>query len=305
MQIANLRTHIYIYMKKILILSAIALSLTLTGCDIAKKIGIGNDGNATKNVVTSTADKQTNAAIASKNSSAQTTVDISGEWTIIGVNNKEINSEDDMPYVTFVPAEHRFYASNGCNILNGDYTLNGSSISFSQVLATQKICSDLNYDGDITRIFAGDQSFTVQLKVQDETTFLYFIDSKGSTVITLSRQNLSWLNGQWDVVSVSGSNADPADANIFLDIPSLRVHGNTGCNYFNGTIHVDPLKAGSISFSGMGVTRMACPDQDFERAMLVALEQVTDVKHVDGKALLTDDNGNTLITLKPAVQKGE
>lgn len=286
-------------MKNIIIMSALAFALT--GCqavsNIGKKIGIGDD--APKAEVTTKTTATTDAKVVSEN------VDISGEWTIIGVNDKEINQDDNMPYVTFVPSEKRFYASNGCNILNGDYTLNGTTISFSHVLATQKYCPDVNYDSEINHVLADGNALTVQIKTQSQATFLYLIDANGRTLISMSRQNLSWLNGQWEVVTINGHTADRSEANIFFDVASQKVHGNTGCNYFNGTLHIDPLEAGNISFSGMGVTRMACPDQDFERAMLVALEEVSKVEHKNGLAVLCDANGNQLLTLKPAVEKGE
>lgn len=286
-------------MKNIIIMSA--LSLALTGCqtvsNLGKKIGIGDD--APKAEVTTKTPTSAATQVQTEN------VDISGEWTIIGVNDKEINQDEEMPYVTFVPGEKRFYASNGCNILNGDYILSGSTISFSHVLATQKYCPGVNYDSEINSVLADGNSLTVQVKAQNQATFLYLIDANGRTLISMSRQNLSWLNGQWDVVTINGHTADRAEANIFFDIASLKVHGNTGCNYFNGTLHVDPLEAGNISFSGMGVTRMACPDQDFERAMLVALEEVTKVEQKNGLAVLCDANGNQLLTLKPAIEKGE
>lgn len=277
--------------------------LALTSCDVAnnlsKKIGIGKEADAKPAIVT------TQPVVNETPAQAAIADDLNGEWTIIGVNDKEIQQDENMPYITFVNNEHRFYSSNGCNILNGNFTVKGDQITFAQVLATQKYCAEINYDSEINRVFADGNTVTAQVKAKGENTYLYLIDASGRTLMTLSRHNLGWLNGQWEVASLQGHIVDRSEANMFFDIASLRVHGNTGCNYFNGNLHIDPLQPGSINFSGMGVTRMACPDQDFERTMLVALEEVTSVQHKDGLAVLKDANDQTLITLKRAVEKGE
>jgi len=85
----------------------------------------------------------------------------------------------------------------------------------------------------------------------------------------------------------------------FLDIAELKIHGNTGCNYFNGEIYIYPNKANAIDFSKMGVTRMACPKTAQETAMLVALEQTqTVVKSDKGHAILLDSTGKEVMKLK-------
>ncbi len=45
-----------------------------------------------------------------------------GEWTVASVGEIKIETEENVPYVNFAP-DGRFYASDGCNVINGDYVL--------------------------------------------------------------------------------------------------------------------------------------------------------------------------------------
>ena len=111
---------------------------------------------------------------------------------------------------------------------------------------------------------------------------------------------MEFLNGNWQVTSIAGKETDDPECNIFIDIRSLKVHGNTGCNYFNGEIYIDPARANAIDFSKMALTRMACPNSARETAMMVALEQAATA--IAGKnsrtVLLLDEKGQQVMTLK-------
>ncbi len=119
-------------------------------------------------------------------------------------------------------------------------------------------------------------------------------------MMTLRRHNMEFLNGNWRVTAIDGRAIDDEEANIFIDIAELKVHGNTGCNYFNGDLYIDPQRSNAIDFSDMGVTRMACPKGDQERQMLVALEETKTAIAGDREdtVLLLDKAGKAVLTLK-------
>lgn len=225
---------------------------------------------------------------------------LAGEWAITAVSSTIISVDEDVPYMNFVPAENSFYGSNGCNVLNGSYTLNGDKLTFGPTLSTMKYCEGLNFDNAINNVVKEGATVHINIKKIGNQTYLYINDNAGKSLMTLVRHNMQFLNGNWQVTSINNKEIDDEEANIFFDIASLKLHGNTGCNYFNGNILIDPAVPNSISFSGMGVTRMACPNGDQERMMLVALEETataTAGRNTD-TAILKDANGKTLMTLK-------
>ena len=223
-----------------------------------------------------------------------------GEWRVTGVGKINITAEEDVPYVHFGP-DGRFYASDGCNIINGNYVLRSDgSMGFSGVLSTMKYCPDVEYSALIASMFNDEARPTVDCRRIGQDTYLYFKDKSGNTMMTLRRHNREFLNGNWRVTAIDGRAIDDEEANIFIDIAELKVHGNTGCNYFNGDLYIDPQRSNAIDFSDMGVTRMACPKGDQERQMLVALEETKTAIAGDREdtVLLLDKAGKAVLTLK-------
>ncbi|MDO5394496.1 MAG: META domain-containing protein [Bacteroidales bacterium] len=225
--------------------------------------------------------------------------DIAGEWSITQVGDIKVTGDEDLPYLTFVPGEGRFYSSNGCNVLNGAYALEGNVLKFRNVAATMKLCHDAPYEAAINKVLADGKDVRVFVKRIGQESYMYLNSHSGKSLMTLVRHNLQFLNGQWRVSAINGKAINDDEANVFIDIPSLKIHGNTGCNYFNGEILVSPDVPNSISFSGMGVTRMACPKGDQERLMLVALEETVSAVAVnDDTVAFANSDGAQVLTLK-------
>ena len=221
-----------------------------------------------------------------------------GEWTVASVGEIKIETEENVPYVNFAP-DGRFYASDGCNVINGDYVLRTDGfLSFANVLSTMKYCHDMEYSTLISNIF-GEKRYSVDFRRIGQDSYLYIQSSAGKTLMTLRRHNMEFLNGNWRVTAIDGQPIDDEEANVFIDIAELKIHGNTGCNYYNGAIYTDPARTNAIDFSDMGVTRMACHKAEQEQKMLVALEETrTAIAGNDDTVLLMNKSGREVLTLK-------
>lgn len=223
---------------------------------------------------------------------------LAGEWTIVGVGKTSITDREEMPYITF--DDGKIYASNGCNVLNGGYALNNGRLSFSKMASTMRYCPDVPFEHDINVVIADGTSYPVRIERVGHESYLYLLDGAGRKLMTARRHNMGFLNGQWLVTSIDGNPVDDEECNIFFDIAEGKVHGNTGCNYFNGNIYINSDRSNALELSNMGVTRMACPKTAQETAMLVALEQTASaIQGSDRQVMLLDKNGKKLITLKP------
>lgn len=223
---------------------------------------------------------------------------ILGEWTVESVGTLTIPVSDEMPYITFGD-NGKFYSSNGCNVLNGNYGLSGDKIKFSNVLSTMRYCSGLDYDIRINGIITASKSVSIKIKRIGQDSYLYFLSGSGNVEMTCRRHNMEFLNGLWQIASLNGEKLDNEDINIFFDVNELKIHGNTGCNFFNGEIYIDPSRSNSIDLSNMGVTRMACPNAATENALLLALEQVTTaLNNRSGEVILLDSSNKEIITLR-------
>lgn len=231
---------------------------------------------------------------------------LAGQWDIVKAGNNMIDRDEDMPYITFEPAKARFYANNGCNTLNGTYVISGDGIEFFGVLSTMRYCADVPFEADINSVIRDNAPVKVTISTAGSETLANFIGGNGKSLMTIRRGNLDFLNGHWDVVSIAGVEKLEAPADIFFDLSEKKLHGNTGCNYFNGTIYMDHRRSNAIDFSNMGVTRMACPFTSQETSMLVALEKTASVISGSHDAvMLLDEDGNELMTLRRAADENE
>lgn len=225
---------------------------------------------------------------------------LAGEWVITEVGDTKIDREENYPYVHFVPAENSFYASNGCNVLNGIFTLEGSDrITFHNVLSTMRYCADTPFDTSINAVLADENTLRYVTDTKNGEKLLYLEDKEGKRLMTLHRPGLDFINGNWTVTEIDGKATDTEDVTIFFDIDERRVHGNTGCNSFNGDIFVDPQNPGKLSLTNMAVTMRMCPNIALQSSFLIALEQSVGAKaHGKNTVYLTDAEGKKLIKLE-------
>jgi len=239
-----------------------------------------------------------NQSALSGSSMSQLAGKLNGEWVIVEAGKYKISRDDDMPYINFSESDGKFYANNGCNIVNGNFLFNGADkVTFSNIISTRKYCPDVKFDNAINAVLADGNSVTARIEAKGNETYLYLANNAGKSVMTLRKHNLEALNGQWMFSTLEGKKVEVDGVNIFFDIPEQKVHGNTGCNYFNGTITIDSHKPNSISFSQMAVTMRMCENSDTERQMLVALEE-TSTYSVSGKTLrLFNSKGHEVATL--------
>lgn len=227
---------------------------------------------------------------------------VQGEWIIVSAGQYKISQDDEMPYLNFSVSDGKFYSSNGCNVLNGTFVFSGvSDITFQNVLSTMKYCPDIKYEQAINAVIKDGNTVTTEFENIGNETFLYLLGKNKYKLMTLRRHNMERLSGQWEVIQVDNQNIDNPNINIFLDIPALTIHGNTGCNFFNGNIYIDADTPNSISFSQMAATMKACPDSEIEMAMLVALEQTHSYSLSGGEVIhFLDQKGKRVMTLRRA-----
>lgn len=203
---------------------------------------------------------------------------LKGDWAIETVNGKPAIGEK-APFIRFSPSEKMIYGNNGCNVINGQYIYNpaDSTITFSNIASTMMLCNkegltdyEINAALDVTRSY--------RWEIKNDDYYLYFLDSAKQTVMTLMHQNFQFLNGTWAVSAIDGKTIDEPDMKLVIDVDEGKIHGNTGCNILNGSMEIDMDKANSISFSGIATTRMACPPDSHQTALLVALEDASSAK---------------------------
>lgn len=95
------------------------------------------------------------------------------------------------------------------------------------------------------------------------------------------------MTGEADAFTLNFSNAD------------TMIYGRTNCNRFFGRYQ---KQGETLRFENMGMTRMACPDMQYEDAFVKMLEEVNGFK-IKGDQLMLLNEKKTLATF--AAQTGE
>ena len=223
---------------------------------------------------------------------------VKGDWAIETVMGKEAIGEK-APFIKFVPSEKRIYGNNGCNVINGSYTCNpnDSTLSFSDIATTMMMCNMEGLtDYEINTALGATKFY--RWRVEGTDYHLTLFNENGVPVMTLMHQNFEFLNGTWRVTKIHDTEVNVEGMKLVIDIDEEKLHGNTGCNVINGAIEVDMDRPNSISFSSIGITRMACPDSQYETSLIVALEEVSTARPVSvSEVILYDPAHKPVLTL--------
>lgn len=130
---------------------------------------------------------------------------------------------------------------------------------------------------------------------------LYIIPAAMMLLSSCASQKSAYsVGGEWNVVSLNGESITPSDETPFLGFDQAKGHiyGFTGCNRLTGSINLKKMANGKPDFSQMGMTRMMCPDNKYERPFMDALSRVKTSEIKGNEMLLKDAQGKVIITLK-------
>lgn len=262
------------------------------------KRGKRHKTDATNNTTNSAAPETNSPRVFTAADSTAVARQLAGEWFFDNVAGIKVTGENNRPFLTFDENIPRFYASNGCSYFNGAYNITGhNTISFDGIISTANYCGDIKWADYISALWNVATHMYITRKGTEE--YLDLRDTKDRSLAVLRRHQLTLLNGMWSVARIENRDIKEDCPVLVIDLPEKTVHGNTGCNLFNGTIYQNPDADSSVQFQNMAVTKMDCPGLAVETAFLVALEQVEKVTTVnDDTAVLADADGQPMLTLR-------
>lgn len=216
-----------------------------------------------------------------------------GEWTITDVEGrKAITQERPYIYLDFMGG-NKFYGCNGCNAINGSFSLQDQSVTFADMISTSQQCHSATSERSVMRALADARTY-----VLTERFNIYYLDLKnasGKTVMKLRRQNLDFLNGAWVVKEMGGSNVKSKNLRLVIDIPMLTVTALTKCNIINGIVHIDPRKEQDVQFEDLKSAHQGCDGIDDETQLLINLEEVTTCKRINDHEMGLMDHSGTIV----------
>ena len=225
---------------------------------------------------------------------------VKGDWAIETVYGKKTVGEE-VPFLKFSPEEKKVYGNNGCNVINAGYAYNpnDSTIQFDHLASTMRLCAKEGLtDYEINTALGSTKYYSWNIGENGSDYYLTFYDETRREVMVLMHQNFEFLNGTWKVTKIGDQPVNVERMKIVIDVDEAKLHGNAGCNTFNGVMEIDMEHPNSISFNSIAITRMMCPDMQYETAFIVALEEVSSARPVSGQeVVLCDDQQKPVLTL--------
>lgn len=274
--------------------ATIIATMALTGC------------NATKTTAVSAGTQSATQSVQQMKRS-EVIQNITGDWGIMEIEGQTITdvTPETYPYLTLSPNELNpdstvdFCAFNGCNIINGTFSLNGNAVQKAgEYASTMRMCPDAKYE--MAMATALEQMKRIKLERLNNEWFMYLQNGDGQNLMILRKHNLNFLAGAWRITRINDTKV-PKSAGIqmVVDLANYKIHGNAGCNVLNGTLSVNMEVENGVRFSNLGTTRMTCPDIDLEQQFLQALSETAIATPSDNNksAVLSNAQGTTLIEM--------
>lgn len=217
------------------------------------------------------------AAIATSCSSVRTmpVADLSGEWSISKIENKEITVPVDIeqPYLAFDVVNNHMFGSIGCNTVMGAfYASEDGKIDLSGMGVTRMMCPDMTLEDQILSALSKVTDFGI-----DDDGNLILLDEYQHKMVTLTKRTDSispaTLQGSWkvDMLGNLDLNTDTEEDYTIEFTPDGIFSMTTGCNNVGGSYsgqYVD------ITFGQLRSTRMACPDMSVEQEAQTVLPSI-------------------------------
>lgn len=202
-----------------------------------------------------------------------------GTWIIKTAGRHEVVGDEPVE-LTFNLTNNRIYGNDGCNVINGIFTLGDeNALQFGSLISTTKACRPQVTDRAVLRAIDRTRSYK---RTDDRDLSIKLCDRRGRTVMKLVKRMTYRLNGPWKVTAINDTLITDKQPTIVIDIPEAKLSGFANCNRIFAHIVLNDTPYG-ITFTQVAATRKTCPETETEIKFLAALEKVRGF-------YLTDDN---------------
>ena len=195
--------------------------------------------------------------------------------------------------------------SDGCNVYNAAYQVDGNNISITPGVSTIMACVEPVMNQATEYLTALESAATYQ--IQGDT--LELRDAGGNVVATFAAQPTSLAGTSWDVIAYNNGRGGVVSVIIGTELTAVfgqdgSLTGSAGCNTYTGSYESDG--DGNISIGPLATTRMMCSDpegiMDQEQEYLAALQTAARYR-IDGTTMeMRTAEGSIAATFQMAQQ---
>jgi heat shock protein HslJ len=218
---------------------------------------------------------------------------LNGDWTLAVVNGQNVESQQNLPSISFDLGKSRISGTDGCNGFSGTIkNINVASVEFGPLAATQKMCIDMT----IADAFKKALNTVSRYKYENEK--LSLSNNEGKIVLEFMRKSNKPnqnLHDIWNAVRLEGG-----PINRMVEAPRLEINlttnmamGSDGCNNYSGKIA--KISDSELEFGPLAGTRKMCRDMEVANRYNQALQKVKSYVIKETMLQLYDESGNEVL----------
>ena len=222
-----------------------------------------------------------------------------GEWTILSVNKIDIDTDERAYIYLDFNNGNQVYGCNGCNAINGRFTLKGNNLSFSQMIQGGAECNSITDESEVMHALA--EVAKMDLQSVYGINYMVLKNARNQEVMRLRQLNFDLLNGPWLVKEIEGVNVLDKEIQMVIDIDMRTIHALTKCHIIRGKVHINALKENDVQFEDLTANNADCENRDIETQLLIKLEETVSCKkvgNVSSDMELLNNEGETVIRLQ-------
>lgn len=221
-------------------------------------------------------------------------MDLQGEWILNKLNGANLATGADMMHVKIDLNKNQFSGNNGCNSFSGVINnVTFDKLTFDNVTSTLRDCMDTpipdEFDAAVKNID--------RHKVNNNTLTFYNVEKKELLSFTKKQTSAAVMriHDIYVAVKINGEPISRRDEmpRLELNLNTMEVFGNNGCNPFNGKI--TSVSETDIAFGGMAMTRKTCQDMILPGKFDGALQKTVGYKFEDLHLTFFDKDGKELV----------
>lgn len=218
------------------------------------------------------------------------------QWDLITLEGAEVTGPGP---ATLDFSEGQAGGISFCNHFSAPYELDGSALTFGEMISTLMLCPDAGPEAEYTAALRAVASAAI------ENGQLVLSNSAGNVLLVYAPAAEAPLEGTtWNLTGIlenGGVSSLILDTAITAEFAADTVAGSAGCNRYTAQLTVE---GATVKIGPAGTTRMFCAEpegvMEQEQAYLAALEQATGIEVSRNTLRLTNAEGAPLLTFSAA-----
>jgi len=220
--------------------------------------------------------------------------ELHGNWILNSRDGVALPKNDEQPQLKIDLTKKQLSGNNGCNDFSGVImNVTSNKFYFERTSTTLRDCTDMPLADEFDNTLKNNATY----KIENNT--LFFFDEANKPVLTFTKKTVSYADVRikdiWGAIEINGEMVGKSDEmpRMELNLNTMQVFGNDGCNEFNGKIK--SVTEQNIAFGLLMATKKRCPDMIIPAKFNQALQKAASYSFAELHLSFYDKSGKEVI----------